>query len=136
MSGERVVGPLVVRFLPPDIVSIAVVGDVTASSMVALRDEIGPFAAGKPYIFGIADFARFGTMTAEGRKAAAEISIGIIIAATACVNASFHHRVLMTLIAKTVSLFRKEKYRVGFFKTEDEAHAWIEQQRAELQARH
>jgi hypothetical protein len=133
MSPEEQAGGSFVRFEPPDICFAAFVGDIDATLMLRMNEELRRVAHDRPYIFLLLDHSRTGSVSAEARRLATEGSRNLRIEGCASFGASFTVRVLVSLAARVHALFRKEAGPVlSFFRDEAEARAWIEVRRRAL----
>lgn len=136
VTEEVWVGESRIRFEPPDICHIEIVGTPEGASAVAIMDALDRFSQDKTAIFTLSNVARSGSFPPEARKLVAERMKNMPIRATAVFGANFNMRVLITLVFKVQALFRGEdRNPTRFFSTEAEARAWIDQQRAALRPR-
>jgi hypothetical protein len=122
-----------VVFEPPDIVSWTFVGDLEIDLMRELYDEQVRIAKDKPYVFSLVDVTRLGSVSSEARTEAARQQ-GSNVQGLAYIGASFHHRVLATLVTKATRLLnRSGDYPMRFFATKAEALAWFAERRREIE---
>ena len=125
-----------VRFEPPDICFAAFVGDVDASLMRRMNEDLVRIAHNKRHIFLLMDHSRTGSITPEARKLAIEATKNLPIVGGASFGASFPVRVITLLLARAHMLFRKETDQVlYFFRDEAEARAWIDERRRAIATR-
>lgn len=135
MRSEEQGGGSFIRFEPPDTCFVVFVGDVDASLMRAMNEELWRAAHDKPYIFLLQDHSRAGPMSPEARKLAVDGTRNLRVAGAASFGASFTMRVILSLLARAHTLFRKETGQVlYFFRDEAEARAWIAERRRALEA--
>ena len=121
-----------VSFEPPDVVRMVLEGDLDAPEVVAATKEVIACAARASEPFLLADVGRLGSISHAGRRASRETSRGLSLRAIAVIGASFHVRVLSTLLIKSMRLVNRNIYEIGFFAAEDEALEWIGEQRARI----
>ena len=83
--------------------------------------------------FVLADFSQLKTIDADARKQASEDPRIHLIAGLAVIGTTFHTRVLLDLLMKAVEIFQPGKQgRTRFFATEQQAFAWIAEERERL----
>jgi hypothetical protein len=121
-----------VRWEPPDVVFVAVNGDVSVDEARRLIAEIRPLLLDKPRVFFISDFRRCGAVPPDARAVTRGVIKGTNVRGTAVFGASFHVRVVMTLIYKAAKLLNNydDSNPLFFCDTEAQARAWIEERRA------
>jgi hypothetical protein len=135
MSPEEQAKGSFVRLEPPDVCFAAFVGDIDASVMRRMNEELWRVAHEKPYIFLLLDHSRTGSVSSEARKLAAEGTRNLRVVGVASFGASFPVRVVVSLLARAHAFFRKETAMdLHFFRDEAEARAWIEERRRALDA--
>lgn len=120
---------------PPDVIFWHLIGRVDASDIRRIYAEQLAFSAGKPYILVILDVTQVESITADGRRAAAEgpSRQSMPVRGSVVVGASFHFRVLSLLVSKAAQLIhRHEDNPLHFVDTLPEARAWIEERRRVL----
>jgi hypothetical protein len=123
----------------PDVAYWCLAGDVTTDDIQAIYEVQTKFCEGKPYIFVLVDVSEIRSISADARRAAAEgPKIGnstLPVRANAVVGASFHFRIVGTLIAKAAKLIHRSRENpTRFFETEAEARAWLVERRLEIAA--
>ena len=97
--------------------------------MRRLLDDTNASAKGKPYMLGLIDMSRVGTISPEARIIARAEAGHFPLRGTAVFGASFPHRVIAMLANKAASLLKKDHQAIAFFATEAEARAWLEERR-------
>lgn len=116
---------------PPDIFVWTLVGDVDVNVMRELADTQERLSKGMP-IFVLLDVTNLASVSADARKEGVrkrDVNVG----GMAYVGASFHIRVLATLVDKAASvLHRKNVVPARFFSSKAEALAWFAERREEL----
>jgi hypothetical protein len=118
---------------PPDTLVFCVNGDVREGDVEAYLREMERFAQGKSYIFTMSDVTRMGSMSPEARKVAAR-PYPKEVRGMAVYGASFGQRVFIMLLSKAFSVLSKAPSTpLGMFETEEEARAWIREQRAAIE---
>jgi hypothetical protein len=121
-----------VSFEPPDVVRMVLEGDLDGPEVVAATKEVIACAARSSEPFLLADVRRLGSISPAGRRASLETSKDLSLHAIAVIGASFHVRVLSTLLIKSMRLLNRNIYELGFFATEDEAMGWLSEHRAQI----
>lgn len=121
------------RFEPPDICVAVFVGDIDGVVMRRMNEELKRAAEGRDHIFFLIDQTRAGSVNAEARRLGVEGARGINILAGAVFGASFHMRVVMTLIVRVLRLVQNQQGNLlQFFATEAEARAYLTERRRAL----
>jgi hypothetical protein len=121
-----------VAFDPPDTCVWTLVGDVDVDLMRELADAQERGLKGLPHVFSLLDVTDIGSVSAEARKEAAR-KRDVNMRGTAFIGASFHIRVLATLLSKAAKVLNRDEVApMRFFKTKAEALAWFEELRAEI----
>jgi hypothetical protein len=126
-----------IRWEPPDICFLALVGDISAPDMRRLAGEVtsSAFTSAKsqPYILGLIDMSRVGAFDPSARAEARTASNKIRIRGTAVFGADFHVRVIATLVHTAFSVLNKlHDHPIRFFETEAEARAWLSDRRTQI----
>jgi hypothetical protein len=121
-----------VAFEPPDVVVWTLVGDIGLNMLLELREEQERIAKGWPYVLVLLDVSRVGSVSAAARTEATR-KRDTTPRGIAYVGASFHLRVLATLLSKAASLLNKiSEDPPRFFATKAEAFAWLEERRRQI----
>lgn len=127
---------IISTFEPPDLVIARYVGRVDGPHVRAAVKETRPFIAQCSYFFVLFDITRLESATADARRASAENEQGVKLRGMAIVGASFHFRVLGALVARAVGIVQRHfDNPLRFFDTEEEARAWFDERRREIQAK-
>jgi hypothetical protein len=129
VSRERGAGGSYVRFEPPDVCFFVLVGYLTDDETRRMSAELSEHARRVGHIFVIADARRATGMSPGARRIRAKSTLETNIVASAIFGASFHIRVIATLILKVRSIMKKHAIPVAMLETEAEARAWLEEQR-------
>lgn len=121
----------------PDLIIWQLVGDVSIEDVARLYEVQLSFSRGKRGIFVLVDVSRMKNIPAEVRHAAAKgPGEGMPVVGTAVIGASFHNRVLGSMLNRAASLLRGVKEKpMRFFSTELEARSWIEELRRQADVR-
>ena len=120
---------------PPDIVVWEFIGEVDAKVMNDLYSEQARLSLGKPHVLVLVHLERAGKVTTEARHEAARKRDTMNVRGIAYVGASFHLRVLATLVTKAATmLHRASDNPMRFMKTKAEALAWFAERRREIAA--
>ena len=126
-------GPTIVHFEPPDVVRIDAVGDISGDAMDRLIADITRLTAEQDRFLVLTDISRIGKISPEARKRASEQVETLRICGGAAFGATFPQRVIVTLLARVLSLFGNHSERpLVIVETEAQARAWIETRRREL----
>ena len=133
-SDEGRIGPHVNRFLPPDMIYMRVVGDLSEEDGREINRQ--HFEMGKDVdgVFFLCDISELESVTADTRKGAVEVQKMMSIAGIVILKAPMKARIFAKLILTATNLFRSEKMPVVFVETEEEGWEWIGQQREKLRA--
>jgi len=123
----------------PDVAYWHLVGDVTVDDIREIYDLQMKFCKDKPYIFVMANVSEIRSISADARKLAAQGPTPgktvMVIRANAVVGASFHFRVVGTLVAKAAQfIHRGIDNPTRFFENEADARAWFAERRLEIVA--
>jgi SpoIIAA-like len=134
-NGARSIGAHSLCLEPPDTLRIVMVGDLSAAEAAALFDTIHDLSNGLSHFFALTDVTGAGGISPGARSIVRERTPSTRLRGTAVFGASFHLRVIATLVAKAVTTVKRDfDAPITFFETEDEARAWIEKRRGELAA--
>lgn len=126
-------GPHEAWLEPPDIFVTHWRGEVRPEHMTAMFDEVEKIASTIPVLFALNIVRDVKALNSETRKAASHDSRGKHMCAMAIVGASFHIRVISTMLLKASALIgTAAKMPVAFFNTEDEGRNWLAIKRIEL----
>jgi hypothetical protein len=123
------------RFIPPDVIYMKVVGDLNDADGHEINRQHAELGKGVDGLFFVCDISELESVTSATRKEAVEIQKELAIAGAVILKAPLKARIFAKLILTASNLFRAEKMPVVFVDTEEEAWAWIEQQRKEYRAR-
>jgi hypothetical protein len=127
------IGKHVVRTEPPDVFIVEFVGDLSLDEMRRIFAEQKQFEAGKEYILLLSDMSNAGSVSAEARKIIPTESKGTVCRGMAIYGASFHVRVLATLVTTAARLLNKfSNYPTHFFDTEAQAREWLKERRMSI----
>ncbi|HVG09605.1 MAG TPA: hypothetical protein VNM67_18025 [Thermoanaerobaculia bacterium] len=134
-SDEGRISQHVNRFIPPDVIYMRVVGDLSDEDGHEINRQHYELGKDVDGLFFICDISELESVTSSTRKEAVEIQKKMAIAGAVILKAPLKARIFAKLILTASNLFRSEKMLVEFVNTEEEAWAWIEQQREEYKAR-
>lgn len=126
-----------IRFEEPDVAYWCLTGDVTVDDLRGIYDLQLKFCKDKPYILLLVNVREIRSISADARKLAAEGPTPgktvMPVRASAVFGASFHFRVIGTLIAKAAHLIhRGEDNPTRFFENEADARTWFVKRRLEI----
>lgn len=121
----------------PDVAYWHIAGDVTGDDIRKIYAIQVEFCKNKRFVFVLADISEIRSITAEARKLSAEgpnqRAVSMPIRGNAIVGASFHFRVIGTLVAKAAQFIHKSQDNpTRFFENEADARAWFAQRRIEI----
>lgn len=108
---------------PSDVVAFILAGDIHEAEMHAILAFARRLSEGDVYT--VIDLSRVGTVSPEARRVVRETPAHPTLRSVAVVGASFHLRVLATLIMKALAMVAKRSFDLAFFRSDDEARAWI-----------
>ncbi|MEA2558643.1 MAG: hypothetical protein QOH06_147 [Acidobacteriota bacterium] len=134
-SDEGRISQHINRFIPPDVIYMRVVGDLSDDDGHEINRQHYELGKDVDGLFFICDISELESVTSSTRKEAVEIQKKMAIAGAVILKAPLKARIFAKLILTASNLFRSEKMLVEFVNTEGEAWAWIEQQREEYKAR-
>jgi SpoIIAA-like len=118
-----------------DICRWTFVGDISGDEMRRLFVVQKAVMTGAPHLLLLIDLSRVLRVSPEARKVGAANNTEERALGTAIFGASFHVRMLATLVTMAGSVLRKLKSTdspVRFFETEREALTWLSERRAEI----
>lgn len=119
-----------VRFEPPDLCVTVFVGDIDATEMRWMNEQLRRAVEGRGHVFLLIDQSRSGSVSAEARRLSVEGTKNLNIVEAAVFGASFHIRVIMSLIVRVLKLLRgQNRELIHFFSTEAEARAYLAERR-------
>jgi len=118
----------------PDLVIGHYVGHVDADDARRILEAQRVFCEGKSHVFLLADVHRMVNISAEARRASAEPTKSTaLIHGIAVVGASFHFRVVGSMLFRAAKVLRRSQdFPVRFFDTHNEARAFFNERRHEL----
>ena len=123
------------RFVPPDVIYMRVVGDLSEEDGREINRQHAEMGKNVDGLFFVCDISQLESVTSQTRKEAVAIQKDMAIAGAVILKAPLKARIFAKLILTATNLFRTDKMPVVFVDTEEEAWAWIEQQRVEYKAR-
>jgi len=104
-------------------------GDFTAEETVAYLPLVEQVLAEHGRFFMLVDMNRANTIPPETRRISSEFGRKHPPAGMAVWGSNVAVRVLLTLMLRTISLFRKDAVPIAFVASEQEARAWVAAQR-------
>ena len=134
-DGWQSMGAHFYREEAPDVFVTRVEGDVSGGDMERMFEALERFAARAERGFWVSDLSRMRSMAPEVRKIGATRPVSPKLQAALVVGASFHVRVLSTLMVKAAQLFGVHGGRqaiVLYFDDEAAARRYIEERRAHV----
>ncbi len=117
-----------------DVVTNAFGGSPDVPEMIKIVDAIIELADGKP-IFFMLDMTKLETVPAAVRKVIGDSSTRINFKAIGMFGATFHIRVVASLINSALSLFGKAPFPQQFFDSREQVMTWFDKLRAEALAK-
>lgn len=94
--------------------------------MAEALSELKAFARSRPLLLVLTDMTRLKEMPADVRKIAREGSSDIVLGAIAIMGASFHLRVVTTLLLKGIRLLKRRSLPpLSFVDSEQEGWNWL-----------
>ena len=134
-SDEGRINQHVNRFVPPDVIYMRVVGELSEEDGREINRQHSELGKNVDGLFFICDISELESVTSQTRKEAVAIQKNMAIAGAVILKAPLKARIFAKLILTASNLFRSDKMPVVFVDTEEEGWAWIEQQRVEYKAR-
>jgi hypothetical protein len=127
------IGPHTAWIEPPDIMASHWRGEISPDQVLAMYDEIEKLAAMSPNVF-LLNIVRHATVPSlETRRVFSMDPRAQCIRGVAVVGASFHLRVIATMLMNAAGLVgRGPRMQSTFVATEDEGRKWIATKRLEL----
>ena len=124
----QMAGPHRIRVELPDIVHVKLEGDVQLEHIRAMYSRLDNMPnPNRSYL--LRDARRVGEITPKAREFLVKASEQTHVAAVVTFGSSFHARVLLTMVVSAVRVLRPSSPRLVFVKTEQDARAWIEEDR-------
>ena len=123
------------RFIPPDIMYMKVVGELSEEDGHEINRQHSELGRNVDGLFFVCDISQLESVTSATRKEAVEIQKDLAIAGAVILKAPLKARIFAKLILTASNLFRSEKMPVVFVDSEEEAWTWIEKQRLEYHTR-
>jgi hypothetical protein len=116
-----------VRFEPPDLVCVSLVGDVSGEDMDVLIEWINRAGGGRKPWFSMTNMSKMGSLTSEAKKGLRKLPP---YTAATVVGLSVQARVALQLLNRAYEMWNRGiDNKLGFFDTEEDARAWIDEQR-------
>ncbi|MFL6202021.1 MAG: hypothetical protein ACJ76J_22840 [Thermoanaerobaculia bacterium] len=134
-SEEGRISQHVNRFIPPDVIYMRVVGELNDEDGHEINRQHYELGRDVDGLFFICDISQLESVTSATRKEAVEVQKKMAIAGAVILKAPLKARIFAKLILTASNLFRSDKMPVVFVDTEEEAWAWIEEQRKLYHAR-
>src|SRR5215203_201486 len=134
-SNEGQIGPHINRFVPPDVVYMKVVGELSEEDGREINRQHAAMGKDVDGLFFVCDISQLESVTSQTRKDAVAIQKDMAIAGAVILKAPLKARIFAKLILTATNLFRTDKMPVVFVDSEEAGWTWIEQQRVEYKAR-
>ena len=136
-DGWHLLGAHRIRVVPPDLIEIEFIGDISAWEMSTLGDVFLECVQELSWVMVSADLRRLGDMASDTRRAAAQSPSMWHIHGSVIWGAPLHQRLITWMTWHAMSLIRRGKHipLLQAVATEAEAEAWVARQRAERAAR-
>lgn len=131
-------GEIVIRFEPPDLIVVNYIGDIDGPHILASETESVPYLESASLYFLLLDVSRLTSFSAEARRLASHSGgkTKSQLRGMAIVGASYHYRVMGTLVSKAANLlYHRQDNPISFFSNETEARDWITKRRREIAAK-
>lgn len=131
-EAEVWIGTHRLRFTPPDTIRLWWKGTACRHDFLRILEWSTVQLVGRPY-FVIADLSQLTNIEADARELAARDTRMHDIMRVAMLGASFHIRVVVSMITRAMELFYKEQRgKMRFFDNEADALAWLKAERTRL----
>jgi len=123
---------VMVRFELPDLLHVTYIGHLDGPQILAAAQEARELIADRSSILMLINVAQVSSFSAAARRAAADTKEGERVRGLAIVGASFHQKVIGSLVVRAAQLIRRNvEYPVRFCETENEARVWFDARRRE-----
>jgi hypothetical protein len=129
---EKAIGAHSLRWEPPDLFIITLVGDLTGPQAREVLGDIVQYSRGGMGYFELVDLERLGSVSPEARSSL----LGPLppdaapLIGAAVYGAGFYQRVLVSAMTRALQALRRDNVLpIAFFKTRAEAEAWIDARR-------
>jgi hypothetical protein len=130
---KRHMGQIFIHEEPHDIFVVRYVGDISGADVAEMHEDLGRRMAGKSHGFMLGDIHDLGHVSADGRRAGAELLRALPLRGSAVIGANVHWRAIATLIFKAVKVLNKSfDNPVRFFDTKAQALEWLAERRLEI----
>ncbi len=126
------VGAHRLRFIPSDTVRLWWKGRCTRDEFSRIMEWTATQTGGRPH-FVSADLSQLTMIDSDARELAAKDTRMHAVMRVAMLGATFHIRVVVSMVTKAMELFyQQQRGKMRFFDNEAEAQAWLEQERTRL----
>lgn len=131
-EAEVLIGTHRLCFTPPDTVRLWWKGSASRDDFVRILEWSTLQMEGRPY-FVIADLSQLTNINPDTREFAAKDTRMHAIMRVAMLGASFHIRVVVSMVTRAMELFYEEQRgKMRFFDNEADALAWLKAERTRL----
>ena len=114
-----------VQFIPPGLIRVEWNGSCSRDDFARVLEWADGHVIRKPYVL-LANLARLENVTPEARQFSATDPRFALIKRIGFIGASFHQRVVATMISRAVELYYKDrKGQLQFFDSEVQALDWL-----------
>ena len=113
-----------------DVIVLTLVGDVSLQDVKQIVFVIDSVIARHGRYGGVIDIHKMGSFSPEARRVASEWTGSGASYGNAFFGGGFTARVLMVLVSRVIQVTMGKLMPLGFFKTEEEARAWLVAQHA------
>lgn len=123
-----------VRFEEPDLLWVAVYGDLSAEETRRLAEYTLEVTEHREHLLVLADLSGLGEIPSEARREMAARTSEVPYRGMAFFGGSFQARLIAKLVVGAMNVFssRSRDNPICFFEGEAEARAWIEERRGSL----
>ncbi|MDI1443665.1 hypothetical protein [Polyangium sp. 6x1] len=120
-------------FEPPDLVMLSLNGPLEADDVMACFDAFEEVSGGRQVLL-LSDVSRTSGPTMRARKVATKDPRIKLMGPQAMIGASYHVRIVMTMLETAARLVQGKSSPTAFFDDEASARAWLLTQRALLRS--
>lgn len=133
---SRRIGPHALQ-IDGDLVTVHLVGEVSLDEMKGITAELEGVIAAHGRFGVLADVRELRSLSPAARRYAGSWKQVMSSYGSAAFGASLPIRTIVSLLSHAMELFMKRTHRgrLDFFKTEEEARAWLLKQREEMLSR-
>ncbi len=130
-DGWHFIGQHSVRFNPPDVFITRLVGDVSLEQNIEAQEWLQQIEVPAAGFYSMVDVAHIGRQDPQLMKSSDKVQPKQFCRAMIFYNARFHQRTLVNVFVRVAKVFDHPlaKTPIHMFGSEEEAHAWVDEDR-------